>query len=182
MNNSAYLWKTAFGWAALVYSDSGAVSFDFGFSSRTECLTRARAANKKMLDACLQDGSVGIIKSVDSGPGWLTSAVESIDEYFAGSNPRFILPLDFGGYSEFQKAVWRAAMKIPYGETRAYSWIAEQAGSAGATRAAGSALGANPLPVIVPCHRIVRSDGTLGGFGMGLPMKERLLKLEGRFS
>jgi methylated-DNA-[protein]-cysteine S-methyltransferase len=103
-----------------------------------------------------------------------------LNGYFSGKNVRFDIPLDWSDFSEFQKSVWRATAKIPYGQTKTYSWVARAAGSPAATRAAGSALGVNPLPVIIPCHRVVRADGALGGFGMGLPMKEKLLKLESK--
>ncbi len=70
-------------------------------------------------------------------------------------------------------------LAIPRGETRSYAWIAKKIGKPNATRAVGAACGANPVPIIVPCHRVIASDGSLGGFGGGLPLKRRLLKLEG---
>jgi methylated-DNA-[protein]-cysteine S-methyltransferase len=85
--------------------------------------------------------------------------------------------LDLTQGTPFQQAVWRALLEIPCGETRTYGQIAEQIGRPRAARAVGQAVGANPLPIIVPCHRVVASDG-LGGFGGGLAMKKRLLKLE----
>jgi len=85
--------------------------------------------------------------------------------------------LDLAQGTPFQQAVWRALLDIPCGETRTYKQIAELIGRPRAARAVGQAVGANPLPVVVPCHRVVASDG-LGGFGGGLAMKKRLLKLE----
>lgn len=84
------------------------------------------------------------------------------------------------GYTPFQQAVWKACMSIPAGQTRSYKWIAEKIGRPGATRAVGSALGRNPFAPGVPCHRVIKSDGTLGGFSApgGLKAKERLLKKE----
>ncbi len=83
-------------------------------------------------------------------------------------------------YTPFRQAVWRACMLIPEGETRSYKWIAEQIGRPGAARAAGTALGENPFAPVVPCHRVIRSDGTLGGFSApgGPGAKRRLLKKE----
>ena len=80
-------------------------------------------------------------------------------------------------YTPFQQAVWHACMKIPKGQTRSYGWVAEQIGKPGAARAVGSALGKNPFAPIVPCHRVIKSDGTLGGFSApgGLASKLRLL-------
>ncbi|OGR48188.1 MAG: 6-O-methylguanine DNA methyltransferase [Elusimicrobia bacterium GWC2_51_8] len=83
-------------------------------------------------------------------------------------------------YTPFQQAVWRACMKIPKGQTRSYKWIAKQIDKPGAMRAVGSALGKNPFAPIVPCHRVIKSDGTLGGFSApgGLASKRRLLRKE----
>jgi len=81
-------------------------------------------------------------------------------------------------YTTFQQAVWRAAMAIPYGETRSYSWIAKRIKNPKAGRAVGQALGVNPIPIIIPCHRVIDATGGLGGFSGGLGMKKRLLALE----
>jgi O-6-methylguanine DNA methyltransferase len=89
------------------------------------------------------------------------------------------VPLDMGG-TPFQRAVWKAAAAIPRGETRTYAQIARAVGRPGAARAVGQALGANPVPLLVPCHRVIASDGTLGGFAGGLDLKTRLLALEGQ--
>lgn len=80
--------------------------------------------------------------------------------------------------TDFQKKVWRAIQKIPYGQTRSYAWIARQIGKPKAMRAVGQACGANPLPLIIPCHRVVASNGKIGGFTGGLFWKKRLLALE----
>ncbi len=86
--------------------------------------------------------------------------------------------LDLSTATPFQRQVWEKTRLIPYGETRSYSWVAEQIGKPGAARAVGQALGRNPLPIIIPCHRVVASDGKLCGFAGGLGMKRRLLSLE----
>ncbi len=83
------------------------------------------------------------------------------------------------GGTPFQRKVWRAIATIPWGKTRSYAWLAKKAGSPKAYRAAAQACGANPLPRIIPCHRVIASDGTLGGFSGGLSLKRKLLLLEG---
>ena len=100
-----------------------------------------------------------------------------LDEYFAGSRTEFDLPLKMAG-SEFQRRVWRALRDIPYGETASYGEIAMAVGKPEAVRAVGATNGRNPIAVIVPCHRVIGSDGTLVGYGGGLPRKRLLLELE----
>ncbi len=87
--------------------------------------------------------------------------------------------LDMDGATPFQQAVWRAMLEIPRGQTRSYAWVAERIGRPGAARAVGQAVGSNRLPIVVPCHRVIGSDGSLHGFGGGLPMKSALLQREG---
>lgn len=101
-------------------------------------------------------------------------------DYFRGKSVEFLFPIDLtlGGCTHFQKAVWEATFKIPYGQLRSYGWVAAQIGRPQAARAVGQALGVNQLPIIVPCHRVVRSDGSLGGFSGGLHWKEELIGLE----
>lgn len=109
-----------------------------------------------------------------------TAAVrEQLREYSSGTRQRFDLPLALVG-SAWQKAVWRALTEIPYGETRSYGEIAEMIGRPGAARAVGRANATNRLPLVVPCHRVIAADGTLGGFNGGLHIKERLLAHESR--
>jgi O-6-methylguanine DNA methyltransferase len=107
-------------------------------------------------------------------------AARQLRAYFAGELREFDLPLDMHG-TDFQLRVWRELERIPYGETRSYSQIAAAIGSPQAVRAVGAANGANPIPIIVPCHRVLGSGGTEGGFsgGQGLPTKRKLLALEG---
>jgi methylated-DNA-[protein]-cysteine S-methyltransferase len=100
-----------------------------------------------------------------------------LDEYFAGSRRIFAVALDLRG-TAFQRSVWEALLRIPYGETITYRQLATAAGHPAAIRAAGAANGANPLPILVPCHRVIGSDGSLTGYGGGLETKRRLLDLE----
>ena len=117
-------------------------------------------------------------------PAWRASeapfreALRQLREYFSGTRKRFKLPLAPQG-TPFQRKVWGELRAIPYGETRTYGEIARRLGKGGASRAVGAANGSNPLSIVVPCHRVIGSNGTLTGFGGGLPVKAALLKLEG---
>ena len=109
----------------------------------------------------------------------LRVALHQLDQYFNRKRKRFHLPLDLSGATEFQKRIFERLMEIPYGRIVSYGDIADEIGVAGAARAVGQAVGANPLPIVVPCHRIVRSDGKLGGYSGGLRRKVALLAVEG---
>lgn len=108
----------------------------------------------------------------------LAQARAQLDEYFAGKRTRFDVPLKLDG-TEFQQAVWRALQKVGFGRTSTYGALAAAVGRPDAARAVGAVMGANPIPIIVPCHRIIGADGTLTGFGGGIDRKTRLLQLEG---
>ena len=108
----------------------------------------------------------------------LRRARAQLDEYFAGARRTFDLPLSPAG-TEFQRDVWTTLATIPYGETISYAQLATRVGRPSAMRAVGAANGRNPLPIVLPCHRVIGADGALTGFGGGLPTKQFLLKLEG---
>jgi methylated-DNA-[protein]-cysteine S-methyltransferase len=112
-------------------------------------------------------------------PAELDEVLRELDLYFAGKLDSFDLPLDWQLSGGFRRRVLRAINRIPYGQTRSYTEMARRAGNERAVRAAGTACGSNPLPLVVPCHRVLRTGGALGGYGGGLPMKEALLQLEG---
>jgi methylated-DNA-[protein]-cysteine S-methyltransferase len=107
----------------------------------------------------------------------LDRAEAQLREYFAGRRQAFDLPIDAGG-TEFQRRVWTAVCGIPFGETRTYAEIARAVGSPRAVRAVGAANGSNPVPILIPCHRVVATGGGLGGYGGGLARKRWLLDLE----
>jgi len=113
------------------------------------------------------------------GDGHLRTARTAIVAYLSGKARSFDLPLDIEGRTPFQVKVWQVLRTIPYGRVRSYGWVARKIGKLRAARAVGAACGANPVPLLVPCHRVVAGDGSLGGFSGGLPNKKRLLKLEG---
>lgn len=123
-------------------------------------------------------------KPVAPEPGWRESAagpvgeaMRQLREYFKGSRREFDLPLAPKG-TAFQKRVWRGLQEIPFGKTWSYGELAKRVGNPKASRAVGAANGANPLPIVIPCHRVIGADGTLTGFGGGLPTKKKLLDLE----
>jgi methylated-DNA-[protein]-cysteine S-methyltransferase len=109
--------------------------------------------------------------------GPLREAARQLDQYFAGKRKAFDLPLAVSG-TQFQEQVWLALAEIPYGETISYAELARWVGRPQAFRAVGQANGANPIPIILPCHRVIAADGTIGGYGGGLATKRRLLALE----
>lgn len=111
----------------------------------------------------------------------LSPYVRELEEYFAGRRREFRFPLDLRG-TDFQLACWRALLQIPYGETRSYADIARTVGRPRGFRAVGMANNRNPIAIVVPCHRVIASDGTLCGYGGGLDVKRKLLELEGALS
>lgn len=117
------------------------------------------------------------VRFADS-PHALSPFTQQMDEYFAGHRRDFTFPLDLRG-TEFQLACWRALLMIPYGETRTYADIARVVGRPQGFRAVGMANNRNPIAIVVPCHRVIASDGTLCGYGGGLDIKRKLLELEG---
>jgi methylated-DNA-[protein]-cysteine S-methyltransferase len=130
-------------------------------------------------DELLVDLATRVSPRVLEAPDQLDDARRELELYFDGRLTDFDLPLDWRLSRDFRRRVLRAIARIPYGQTRSYTQMATSAGNERAVRAAGSACGSNPLPLVVPCHRVLRSGGGLGGYGGGLPMKEGLLRLEG---
>jgi len=130
-------------------------------------------------EEALDDLATRISPRVLEAPARLDEARRELDLYFEGKLTEFDLPLDWQLSRDFRRRALRAIDRIPYGKTRNYTEIARSAGNERAVRAAGTACGANPIPIVVPCHRVLRSSGALGGYGGGLPMKEALLELEG---
>lgn len=135
-------------------------------------------ANRTHLTAIEFEGQHGSGGSADAGIAPLDAAAQQLGEYFAGDREDFALPLAPGG-TKFQQTVWRALVAIPFGEVRSYRDIAGAIGRDRAVRAVGAANGRNPLPVVVPCHRVIGSSGRLTGFAGGLAAKEWLLRFEG---
>lgn len=156
--------QTAWGWVGLASSPCGLLA-----------LTLPEPTQERALKPLLGWG--GKEQSYDDPR--LDDLKAKLQRYFDGQRVLFDEPLDLMGATAFQRRVWLAVRDIPYGETRSYSQIARQVGSPGAARAVGQAMAANPLPIIVPCHRVIGSAGDLRGFGGGLDLKRRLLEMEG---
>jgi methylated-DNA-[protein]-cysteine S-methyltransferase len=111
----------------------------------------------------------------------LQQCCSELDEYFAGKRKIFDVEISFTGTS-FQNNIWQELLKIPYGKTISYAALAKAAGNPKACRAAGSANGKNPIAIIIPCHRVIASDGTLGGYAYGLDVKKQLLDIENKIN
>lgn len=154
----ASTFKTPWGWVTITASEKGLTSIDLSPSARVS-----------------ESGPVGD----DPAGAIVEEAKRQLLAYLDGARREFSLPVDWSAGTTFQRNVWRAITKIPYGRLRTYQWVAVRVGGKQYARAVGMALGANPVPIVVPCHRIVAHDGSLGGFSCGLPLKRRLLKLEG---
>ena len=147
-----------------------------GISGSAEGLRWATLPQRSAQEASqlLGDG----INFATQSPRLFEDLAHRLQTYFDGRRVTFPDELDLSGATPFQREVWEITRLIPYGETRSYTWVAEQMGKPGAVRAVGQALGRNPLPIIIPCHRVIASDGKLGGYGGGVEMKRHLLRLE----
>jgi methylated-DNA-[protein]-cysteine S-methyltransferase len=131
-------------------------------------------------DDVLEDLARRVSPRVLEAPARLDGVRRELDEYFDGRREDFDIAIDWSYLAGFTREVLRATAAIPFGDVSTYAGVAEAAGSPRAVRAAGNALGANPMPVVVPCHRVLRTGGALGGYTGGLERKEFLLRLEGR--
>jgi methylated-DNA-[protein]-cysteine S-methyltransferase len=139
-------------------------------------LRTSGAAARAAMPGCVELPS-GCAELPADGPPPLLEARRQLAEYFAGDRRAFTLPLAPRG-TEFERLVWQALVAIPYGETRSYAEVAAAIGRPAACRAVGRANGSNPIAIVIPCHRVIGSDGSLTGFGGGLPLKRFLLDLE----
>jgi len=158
-----YIFQTAFGYTGVAGSERGISLLELPHPS----FETAKARLESLLD-----------ERAEYSGDYFSEMAERVAAYFEGCRVQLEFPLDLSGYGLFDLSVWDAARKIPYGETRSYSWIADRIGKKNACRAVGQAMGRNPVPLIIPCHRVVRMDGGLGGFGAGIEWKRRLLDLE----
>jgi len=130
---------------------------------------------QRFLSALKKDENIILIKHNKK----FSNLRNNLKAYFSGKKVQFKENFDLKGGTDFQKKVWRAMQKIPFGQTRSYGWLAKQVGGKNKARSAGSACGSNPIPILIPCHRVIREDGGLGGYGGGLGIKRKLLKIEG---
>ena len=130
-------------------------------------------------DSVLEALALALSPRIVETPAPLEPVRRELEEYFAGRRRRFEISLDWTLIGGFRRRVLRATSEIPFGGVLSYGEIAAEAGSPRGSRAAGNALGANPIPIVIPCHRVLRSGGALGGYGGGLERKRLLLELEG---
>jgi methylated-DNA-[protein]-cysteine S-methyltransferase len=143
-----------------------------------EGLVRVSYTEFRGEDEVLEELARRVSPRVLEAPARLDAVRRELDEYFEGRRQDFDTAIDWSYLAGFTREVLRATARIGFGEVSTYAGVAEAAGSPRAGRAAGNALGANPMPVIVPCHRVLRTGGQLGGYGGGLPVKVQLLELE----
>ncbi len=137
------------------------------------CTTLPRASREEALSELGED-----VLNSNCDPDFFQELIARFQAYFAGTKTDFCEKLDLSEGTPFQREVWETARLIGYGETRSYGWIAKNIKKPGASRAVGRALGKNPVPLLVPCHRVVAADGGLCGFAGGLETKKTLLRLE----
>lgn len=169
------VFRTAWGWVGLSASARGIRTIVLPRASRREV---ERALREEALSYNGIPSALVPRPSPESEPV-LHAAQLQITAFLAGQRRGIDVPVDLSGGSAFQRRVWRAIRRIPYGRVRSYKWVASRVGGARYARAVGLALGANPVPLVIPCHRVVTSGGSLGGFTGGLRLKRRLLALEG---
>jgi len=169
------IFKTDWGWMGLATTNRGLAA--------AVLPKRSRRAVERELTCCLRSPLPSSTreegKEQDVAAQYLKAARKAIFIYLAGKRQILDLPLDLERHATFRRKVWQQLQTIPYGRVRSYGWVARKIGKPLAARAVGGACGANPLPLIVPCHRVVAGNGSLGGFSGGLPVKKRLLRLEG---
>ena len=161
----AMIFRSPWGWMGVAESPRGIQAIVLPKRSR------------QAIESSLREQSDGPLQQGESAQ--LEEARRQLLDYLAGSRNTFDVPLDLSRGSSFQRKVWRTLQRVPYGKLRSYQWIAARVGGRNYARAVGNAVGANPLPIVVPCHRIVAHDASLGGFSGGLSMKRKLLSLEG---
>lgn len=137
----------------------------------------ATASNGKITHLAPVSGKAPKRQKESAHQALLTKTAQEVNAFLSGALKKFTVPVFING-SPTQQKVWKELQKIPYGKDISYSEMAERIGNPNAVRAVGSACGANPIPLIIPCHRVLRSDGSLGGFGWGLEVKEFLLAME----
>jgi methylated-DNA-[protein]-cysteine S-methyltransferase len=154
--------NTPYGWVGILGSPAG-----------LRCTTLPQTSEKEAVALLVKE-----VSQAKRTTGHFLDLIERFQAYFSGQTVDFPDRLDFSSFTPFQRAVWEATRRIPHGQTRSYGWIAQQMGKPSAVRAVGQALGRNPFPIIVPCHRVLAGDGGLGGFSGGLNMKKSLLELE----
>jgi methylated-DNA-[protein]-cysteine S-methyltransferase len=171
------VFNTPCGWMGLVFSARGVRIIVLPKSSRRAVESALRRQVASLNGSPSEEGPLS--RRTPRSSTLVNEAQAQLLSFLEGKRSTLDFPIDLSGGSSFQRRVWRAILRIPYGRVRSYKWVAARVGGHRYARAVGHALGANPLPIIVPCHRVVTHDGSLGGFSGGLRSKRRLLALEG---
>ena len=161
----ATIFKSRWGWMGISETTKGIDAVVLPKASRQAVLSELRLSAGELLEGRKSSR--------------LREAKRQLIDYLAGARKSFNLPLDFSRGTSFQRKVWRTIRRVSYGWLRSYRWVAARVGGRQYARAVGNAVGANPMPIVIPCHRIVAQDASLGGFSGGLPTKRKLLALEG---
>jgi O-6-methylguanine DNA methyltransferase len=161
----AIIFKSPWGWMGISETTKGIDAIVLPKATRQPVLSELQEDSAELLD--------GEVSSR------LREAQAQLIDYLAGMRRSFDLSLDLSRGTSFQQKVWRILRRISYGQLRSYQWVAIRVGGRRYARAVGNAVGANPMPIVIPCHRIVAHDVSLGGFSGGLPTKRKLLTLEG---
>jgi len=162
---TACVFRTPRGWMSVSETTKGIDAVVLPKASRQAVLSELPEASAALLDAQVSSR--------------LREARAQLIDYLAGTRRSFDLSLDLSRGTSFQRKVWRTLRRVSYGRLRSYQWVAVRVGGRQYARAVGNAVGANPMPIVIPCHRIVAQDTSLGGFSGGLPTKRKLLTLEG---
>jgi len=164
------VFDTPLGWVGLLASQKG-----------LRKLVLPQLSQERVLHLITEFASKSCSKTLsEAEAGYFGDLPERIKDYLNGKPISFPDKLDLSWASPFQRSVWEMDRSIPYGETRTYAWVAAELGMPRAARAVGQALARNPLPIIIPCHRVVCSDGNLGGFSGGIDWKQKLLEIENK--
>lgn len=185
------VFETAWGWCSAWISQDGIVAFQLPVKDmdrakellRKDKLPPSVRHKKDMVPESVPAAAIGedAVQLPDERAGELAaSLIRQVREYFDGRLIRFDLPLDWTSRTEFQRMIWQAVREVPCGETICYGELSVRAGRPGAARAVGHAMATNPIPLIVPCHRVVGANGSMCGFSAdgGIPVKQRLLEFE----
>lgn len=159
------VFRTPCGWMGVSETTKGIDAVVLPKASRQAVLSELQATSAARLDAQVSSR--------------LREARTQLTDYLAGTRRSFDLSLDLSRGTSFQRKVWRTLRRVSYGQLQSYQWVAVRVGGRQYARAVGNAVGANPMPIVIPCHRIVAQDTSLGGFSGGLPTKRKLLTLEG---
>jgi len=161
----AIIFKSRWGWMGVSETTKGIDTVVLPKASRQAVLAELRISTAELLEGRMSSR--------------LRKAQTQLTDYLAGARRSFDLPLDLSRGTSFQQKVWRTLQRVSYSRLRSYQWVAVRVGGRQYARAVGNAVGANPIPIVIPCHRIVAQDASLGGFSGGLPTKRKLLTLEG---